>query len=163
MTYTLSEAVECLWPAASQREANPVRRKIQNWVTAGLVEPIGQKHGGRGAHRKFDDYEIWKIAVLLELGPYRVPVTVMNLVADLFNDTRLEARSKVRKNSLKRLTIDGYAELMDEAKLGNRPIYLRIYNAPEGLPRADFGTSSDLEPGSLSAIVVEIGAIWRAL
>jgi len=159
ISYTLSEAVERLCPAVSRGEAKSVRRKIQNWVTAGLVEPMGQKHGGRGTHRKFDDYEIWKIAVLLEVCAYQVPVTVMKLVADIFDDTRAEARSKIRKNSRRRRALDALAERMDQARSEDRPIYLRLYRNSEGRTTAELGTSSDLRSGSLSAIVVDIGAI----
>lgn len=161
VTYTLSEAVERLCPAASQKEVSPVSRKIQNWVTAGLVEPLGQKHGGRGAHRQFDRYEIWKIAVLLEIGAYKVPVTVMKLVADIFDDTREEARSKIRKNSRERRRVDKLAKLIDQAKSKDRSIYLRLYRTAEGPAAADLGTSRALRAGALSAIFVDIGAIWR--
>ena len=160
IAYTLSETVERLCPTASQRETYSVQRKVQNWVTAGLVEPIGHKHGGRGTHRKFDDYEIWKIAVLLEFSAYQVPVKIMELVAGLFDDTRVEARRKVRKTSRKRLTLDGVAERMDQAKSGDKPIYLKLDRVPEGPVTASIGPSIDLRPQSPSAIVVDIGAIW---
>lgn len=160
IAYTLSETVERLSPTAGQRETYSVQRKVQNWVTAGLVEPIGQNLSGRGIHRRFDDYEIWKIAVLLELSAYQVPVTVMRLVADIFDDTRAEARSKLRMNSRKRLTLDRFSELMDQAKSGENPIYLRLYRTPEGPATADLGTTSDLSSGSPTAIVMDIGAIW---
>ena len=161
IAYTLFETVERLSPTAGKRETYSVQRKVQNWVTAGLVGPIGQDFSGRGIHRKFDDDEIWKIAVLLELSAYQVPVKVMSLVADLFDDTRTEARIKLRRNSRNRQRMDQISLLMDQAKAGDKPLYLTLYRAPAGPVTADFGTTSDLRSGSLTAIVMDIGAIWE--
>lgn len=161
IAHTLFESVERLCPTAGERETYSVQRKVQNWVTAGLVEPIGQNFSGRGIHRKFDDNEIWKIAVLLELSAYQVPVKVLRLVADIFDDTRPEAISKLRMKSPNRRRMKRISKLMDQAKAGEKPLYLRLYRTPEGPVTADFGTTSDLSSGSLTAIVMDIGAIWE--
>jgi len=161
--YTLFETVKRLPKTAGKRETYSVQRKVQNWVTAGLVQPIDQNFSGRGIHRKFDDREIWKIAVLLELSAYQVPVKVMRLVADIFNDTRIEARSKLRRNSRNRRRMDRFSETMDQAKAGDKPAYLTLYRTDEGPVTADFGTTIDLRPRSPSAIVVDVGAIWQQI
>jgi hypothetical protein len=163
IAYTLSETVERLCPTASQRETYSVQRKVQNWVTAGLVEPMGQNLSGRGIHRRFDDHEIWKIAVLLELSAYQVPVKMMKLAGGLFDDSRVEARRKARKTSRKRRTLDGLADRMDQAKSGDKPMYLKLETAPEGPVTADIGPSIDLRPRSPSAILMDIGAIWEQI
>lgn len=85
-TYRLDELTRRLLPPdAKDEEVYRAKRRIQNWVTSGLITPVTPKHEGRGFHRRFDSHELCKAAVLLELVKYRLDAVLMEQVARKFD------------------------------------------------------------------------------
>ena len=98
-TYTLAELAPLLCPDCDEDETYRTSRKIQNWVTAGLISPVASKHAGRGVHRRYDRHELYKARVLLELGHYQVPNAVLSIVANLFDDVNPNRTSSLQRRS----------------------------------------------------------------
>ncbi len=71
-THTLAELAPLLCPDGDERAIYQTARRVQNWVTAQLLQPVGSAHSGRGVHRQFDRHELGKAAVLLEIHRYQV-------------------------------------------------------------------------------------------
>src|SRR5260221_5829338 len=84
----LSDVVAALTGLADPVASRSTARLVQNWVTAGLVRPVPQPPGGRGVHRQFDQAEVRKMAVLYELNRHRLPWTILQLAASLFDHLR---------------------------------------------------------------------------
>jgi len=63
ITFTLSDLAPLLCPEGDERGVYQTARRIQNWVTARLLHPVGGAHSGRGVHRHFDRHELGKAAV----------------------------------------------------------------------------------------------------
>ncbi len=167
-THTLAEFAPLLCPEGDEREVYQTTRRVQNWVTARLLRPVGGAHSGRGVHRHFDRHELGKAAVLLELHRYSMPTKVLELVAGLFDDARepskdveikgLRSPSPGQKNQQRALT-----KLLRRAWSGRNPVYLTLSLAPGDEIRAGFGTNLRLPKGSHSVVVVNLAGILSTL
>ncbi len=168
ITFTLSDLAPLLCPEGDERGVYQTARRIQNWVTARLLRPVGGAHSGRGVHRHFDRHELGKAAVLLELHRYQMPTKVLELVAGLFDDARepngdFEIKGmrgpspgQIRKQR-------PLAKLLQGAWRGRNPIYLTLHLAPDGEIRADLGGELALPKGSRSVVVVNLAEILSTL
>ncbi len=167
-TPTLAELAPLLCPDGDERAIYQTARRIQNWVTARLLEPLGGAHSGRGVHRHFNRHELGKAAVLLELHRYSMPTKVLELVAGLFDDARepnkdveikgLRGPSPGQKHQQRSL-----ARFLQRAWRGRNPVYLTLHLAPDGEIRADLGGKLALPKGSRSVIVADLAEILSNL
>lgn len=85
---TLSELTAKLCPSQQSDDLRKFSRKIQNWVTDGIVLPVTGKNEGRGVHRRYDQHETYKIAVLFEASRFKLPGVVLQELSVLFDDSR---------------------------------------------------------------------------
>lgn len=128
---TLSELSARLCSAKKASDIRKTSRKIQNWVTDGIVQPVSGKNEGRGVHRKYDELESFKIAVLLEATRYWLPGTVLQMLSGLFDDSRpakqdLKIKLGNRKKSSSKLhATKGFNQLLRRAR-SNKTAYLSI-------------------------------------
>ena len=167
-THTLAEMGPLLCPDGDERAVYQTARRIQNWVTARLLRPVGGAHSGRGVHRHFDRHELGKAAVLLELHRYQMPTKVLELVADLFDDARepsqdieikgLRGPSPGQIRQQRRL-----AKLLQGTWRGRNPIYLTLHLAPDGEIRANLGGKLALPKGSRSVVVADLAELLSTL
>ena len=167
-TYILSELAPLLCPEGDQRAVYQTARRIQNWVTARLLRPVGGAHSGRGAHRHYDHHELGKAAVFLELHQYQMPAKALELVAGLFDDARepngdFEIKG-MRGPSPGQIRKQGeFAKLLRRARRGRSPVYLTLDLTPASEIRAGFGTNLRLPRGSRSMVVVDLAKILSTL
>ncbi len=167
-THTLSELAPLLCPEGDERAVYKTARRIQNWVSARLLRPVGGAHSGRGVHRHFDRHELGKAAVMLELHRYQMPTKVLELVAGLFDDARelsqdfefkgVRGPSPGQKRQQRSL-----ANLLQRAWHRRNPIYLTLHLAPDGDIRAGFGANLQLPRGSRSVVVADLAEILSTL
>ncbi len=167
-THTLAEMGPLLCPDGDERAVYQTARRIQNWVTARLLQPMGGAYSGRGVHRHFDRHELGKAAVLLELHRYQMPTKVLELVAGLFDDARelsedFEVKQVRGPSSGQKCQQRSLANLLQGAWRGRKPIYLTLHLAPDGEIRADFGPNLRLPKGSRSVVVVDLAEILSTL
>ena len=149
-------------PAASQSTA----RLVQNWVTAGLVRPLPQPRGGRGVHRQFDQEEVRKVAVLVEMNRHRLPWAILQLAASLFDDLR-ELPDAVRQTrpaaalAAQQQRHAPLRALLRAAITGSRVVFLVIGANEDGHPevvlRGDDWRVADVR----SATFVNLTAVLR--
>jgi hypothetical protein len=158
---TLSGLVEQL--TADEDDRYRVSRKIQNWVTAGLVRPVGGYGKGRGVHRLFDRHELHKIAVLLELEQYQLPWNVLIRLAGIF-DAHLVRKHPVTRGAAdhrvgRRSMPDKLAAVLDQAIAGSAPAYLLMLSGKEG----QVIVSDNLRTAgkSRSAVIVNLTEVLR--
>ncbi len=167
-TFTLSELAPLLCPKGDDREVYQTARRIQNWVTARLLRPIGGAHSGRGVHRHYDRHELGKAAVLLELHRYHMPTKVLELVAGLFDD----ARGPSQDFEIKGMRGPSPGQIRQQRKLskflslawrGWNPVYLSLHLTRDGEIRADLGGKLALPKGSRSSVVIDLAEILSTL
>ncbi len=167
-TYILSEMASLLCPEGDERAVYRTARRIQNWVTARLLRPVGGAHSGRGVHRRYDRHELGKAAVFLELHQYQMPAKALELVAGLFDDARelkgdFETKG-MRGPSPGQIRKQGeFAKLLRRAWRGRSPVYLTLDLTPASEIRAGFGTNLRLPRGSRSMVVVDLAKILSTL
>ena len=167
-TYILSELAPLLCPEGDERAVYQTARRIQNWVTARLLRPVGGAHSGRGVHRHYDRHEFGKAAVLLELHRYHMPAKVLELVAGLFDDARepngdFEIKG-MRGPSPGQIRKQGErANLLRLAWRGQNPVYLTLDLTPASEIHAGFGTNLRLPKGCRSMVVVDLTEILSTL
>ena len=167
-TYTLAELGPLLCPGGDDRKVYQTTRRIQNWVTARLLRPVGGAHSGRGIHRRYDSHELGKAAVLLELHRYQMPAKVLDLAADLFDDARdvgegfeispLRTPSPGQRRQKQRLK-----ELFDSAWRGKVPVYLIMHVTPRDELDARLGSILELPNGARSVVVLDLTEILFTL
>ena len=161
-TFKLAELAPLLCPDCDEETTYRVSRKIQNWVTAGLIRPVGDKHSGRGVHRQYDDYELCKARVLLELGHFHVPNTVLQLAADLLDDCNPARESQLTRRSEGRQSrIDKMTCLMMGAIKGEKTVYLMVEQSGTGTLSATFSTDSKINPEWRSAVVLNLTQVIK--
>ena len=140
-----------------------VSRKIQNWVTAGLVRPASGSGTGRGVHRLFDVHEVRKIAVLLELEQYQLPWSVLSRVADLFDAYRIPDRPVPRgapeHRPARRRMPDRVAALLEQAVEGTGTAYLIMLPGKE--IQVSFSSSPEQAVRSRSAVIVNLTEVLQ--
>lgn len=168
MEYTLAELAQLLCPEGDAQAVYQTARRIQNWVTAGLLRPVGQVHGGRGVHRHYDRHELGKAAVLLELHRYQLPIRVLELVANLFDDAREPDEDP--ENAKGRGPTAGQqrqqrklARLLRSAWQQQRQVFLMLNHPATGDLQATLGTEPALADGDRSRVVVNLAAILSVL
>ncbi len=167
-TYILSELAPLLCPEGDERAVYQTARRIQNWVTARLLRPIGGAHSGRGVHRHYDRHELGKAAVFLELHQYQMPAKALELVAGLFDDARelkgdFEIKGMRGPSPGQIRQQRELAELLGRAWRAESPVYLTLNLTPASEIRADFGTNPRLPRGSRSMVVVNLTEIFSTL
>lgn len=168
MVYSLAELAPLLCPEEGKQAVYQTARRIQNWVTAGLLRPVGQAHGGRGAHRHYDRHELGKAAVLLELHRYHLPIRVLKLVASLFDDAREPdedpGNAKVRGFTPgQRRQQQNLALPLRSAWQQQRPVFLTLDLAATGELQSILGAEPALAEDARSRVVVNLTAILSAL
>lgn len=167
-SYTLATMAPLVAMSRNAREVYATSRKIQNWVTAGLVRPIGKRHSGRGKHRRYDGYELEKVAVLIELSRYQVPTVVLEVAARLFDDLR--EKDEVSDLLPKRPGVPGAAQSLSQmrtiyraAKAGKKGVYLLLGAGPDDQVVGGFGKRAQVPEGLASAVVVNISEVFSRL
>ncbi len=167
-THTLAEMGPLLCPDGDERAVYQTARRIQNWVTARLLRPVGGAHSGRGVHRHFDRHELGKAAVLLELHRYHMPTKVLELVAGLFDD----ARGPSQDFEIKGMRGPSPGQIRQQRKLskflrrawrGWNPVYLSLHLTRDGEIRAELGGKLALPKRFRSVVVVDLAEIISAL
>ncbi len=166
--HTLAELVPLLCPDGDERAVYQTARRIQNWVTARLLQPVGGAHSGRGVHRHFDRHELGKAAVLLELHRYQMPTKVLELVAGLFDDARgpsqdYEIKGVRGPSPGQRRKQQELAKLLRRAWRGQTSVYLSLHVNCGGEIRAELGGKLALPKGFRSVVVVDLAEIISAL
>ncbi len=167
-TYSLSDLAPLLCPSGDERAVYQTARRIQNWVTARLLRPIGGAHSGRGVHRHYDRHELGKSAILLELHQYHMPAKVLELVAGLFDDAResngeFEIKGKRGPSPGQIRKQRELAKLLRRAWRPGSQVYLTLDLTPASEIRAGFGTNLRLPRGSRSLVVVDLTEILSTL
>ena len=157
-----------LWPEGDERAVYRTARRIQNWVTARLLRPIGGAHSGRGVHRQYDRQALGKAAVLLEFHRYHMPAKVLELLAGLYDDARkpsedFEVKEARGPSPGQKRQQRSLAKLLQHAWRGQGPVYLTLYLTPVSEIRAGFGTNLRLPRGSRSMVVVDLTEILFTL
>lgn len=168
MVYSLAEFAPLLCPEGDRQAVYQTSRRIQNWVTAGLLWPVGQAHGGRGVHRHYDRHELGKAAVLLELHRYQLPIRVLELVAGLFDDAREPDEDP--GDAKRRGPTPGQRRrqknlrcLLRSAWQQQRQVFLMLNHPATGDLQATLGTEPALADGDRSRVVVNLTAILSAM
>ena len=167
-THTLAELAPLLCPDGDERAVYQTARRIQNWVTARLLRPVGGAHSGRGVHRRYDRHELGKAAVFLELHQYQMPAKALELVAGLFDDARelngdFEIKGMRGPSPGQTRRQGEFAKLLRRARRGRSPVYLTLDLTPASEIRAGFGTNLRLPRGSRSMVVVDLAKILSTL
>ena len=163
-TYTLAELTPLLCPNYDEEEAYRTSRRIQSQVNVGLIRPIKNKHVGRGVHREYTRFELYKARVLLELDPFQVPNTVLRLVADLFDDANPDRKSPLTRQSAgKKKQKKQLSSLLSKAITNEQSVYLIINQDETGVLQANFGTSIASNKSWRSAIVLNLTEIIRTV
>lgn len=166
--YTLAELAPLLCPEGDAQAVYQTARRIQNWVTAGLLRPVGQVHGGRGVHRHYDRHELGKTAALLELHRYHLPIRVLELVAGLFDDAR--ESDEDAENTKVRGPTPGQgrrqqelAGLLQSAWQQKRQVFLILNHPATGDLQVKVDTKAALADVDRSRVVVNLTAILSPL
>jgi len=163
-TYTLAELSPLLCPDCGEEEAYRVSRKVQNQVNVGLIHPIVSKHSGRGVHRKYARFEVYKARVLLELEPFQVPNTVLQLVADLFDDANPDRKSPLTRQSAgNKKRKKKWSDLLSNAIRNKQDVYLFIKQGEADKIQATLGGANDIDPAWPSALVLNLTKIIRTV
>ena len=166
--FSLADLVALVCPEDDERAVYQKTRRVQNWITEGLLRPIGDAHSGRGVHRKFDCHELGKAAVLLELYQSHLPNKFLDVIAHLFDDAR--EPSKDRRSKGLRPPTPGQirkqktlATHLENACSGQYPLYLTLYATRARVIKAKFGSRPDLSKDARSGVMVNLTEILSAL
>jgi DNA-binding transcriptional MerR regulator len=163
---SLSELVALVSDPADPDAARVTARLIQNWVTAGLVQPLARDRRGRGIHRQYGRDELCKIAVLLELNRHRLPWSVLQVVGIIFDDqhelpekvkqTRTSAALKIQsaKHARRRA-------VLDKAVSGESRVFLVIKPGDGGDPTVHLTQEQSEVLKMRSATVVNLSEVLR--
>ena len=161
---TLAELAPRLSGTSDGEDVYRTSRRIQNWVTAGLLHPVSGKHSGRGVHRRYDQHEIHKARVLLELVKFQMPSSVLQRVASLFDDLRPESDetgySGVRAPSPRtRRKLESMRRSLKRAKSGESRVYLIMPPTEKDDFGIQFSSNLKLQDDESSAVVVNLTAL----
>jgi len=163
-TYNLAKITSLLCPDCDERKAYRISRKIQNLVSSKLILPLKGDQTGRGVHRQFDRYEIYKARTLLELGQFQIPTSVLELVATLFNDLNPDRDSELRRESAgKRKVMTALRKYMADA-ISNEETILLVINSDETKPlAANLVRAKEFKPVWTSAIMLNLTDIFQSV
>jgi DNA-binding transcriptional MerR regulator len=102
--YTVGEMARRLARSGTPEEIAILTRQLRNWTATGLLTPIGEKHEGTGKHRRYDNVELLKAALLDVLARnFRVDITGLQSFVRLYEQQRwffatiLTAEARVRE------------------------------------------------------------------
>lgn len=165
LAYSLAEFVAAIVGTADNDVARETARRVQNWVTAGLVQPMADDRGGRGVHRRFDQHVLRKVAVLVELERYALPWSMLRRATSLFNGlrplsaklaaTRPPAAILAQSAKLKR-----NRAWLDRTIAGKGPVYLTM-QPTEGAVTVTITTTLPPLDKVPSAVVVNLTEVLR--
>ncbi len=163
-TYTLAEITSLLCPDCDERKAYRVSRKIQNLVSSKLILPLKGDQTGRGVHRQYNRYEIYKARTLLELGQFQIPTSVLELVATLFNDLNPDRDSELRRESAgKRKIMTALRKYMADA-ISKKDTILLLINPDETKSLvASLVRAKGFKPRWSSAIMLNLTGIIQSI
>jgi len=168
MRYTLAQLVDIVCPNEDERVEYRSARRFQNWVTAGLLRPVGDAHRGRGVHRIYDRHEIGKAAVLMELHRYQLPIGVLERVAGLFDDARPFGEGSVVRavrapSQGQRRRQRDLARPLERAWQAKAKVRLTLQAISDGDLRVKLGTELTEVEGASSMISIDLTAILTPL
>ena len=159
--YKLADMVAILGRKETPSEADKTAGRIPNWVRFGLLRPIGPAHSGRGVHRSYDRYELGKAAVLVQLAKYHQPLSVLQMVAEWFDDGRpTESGAAPRAGAgRKRNIIKAHVET---AWAGSNTVCLSV-NPESKVISVSVGPIGELGKSEVCRLVLNITAVLRNL
>lgn len=161
-TYTASTLAESLVPSRSEAELRKLNNLVRNWAAQGLLRPLPGSGGkGKGVHRRYDRWEVYKAAVLLELTRYGLPWSVLARVAGLFDDTRPLPRAIRQTRPQAALAVadkkrSARTDLLAAAIDGHQPVYLILAADASGGFTVEFGKDLTPPAGARSFAVVNV-------
>ncbi len=163
-SYTLADITLKLCPDCNEQESYRVSRKVQNQVNAGLIRPVKNQRTGRGVHRRFDQFELFKAKVLLEMHPFQAPNSVLILIADLFNDCNPNRNSSLTRDSTSRSKAkQKIRRYMSDAIDGKQDILLSINSDRSKRLQANICTAKEFDPAWRSSILINLTEVFRAV
>ena len=166
---TLSDLSKKLCSGQSPDELLKASRKIQNWVTDGIVLPVTGKNEGRGVHRRYDQHEACKIAVLFEATRFKLPGVILQELSGLFDDSRpidavLQSKIGVRKEpSLKKQVASEFNELLKRANTDKSAYMSVIPSDDDRSIQVSFSSDEKFIRNNSSAIVLNLTKILSTL
>jgi hypothetical protein len=84
-TYTVGEMAARIARTDAPEEVAAITRQLRNWSALRLLTPVGELHGGTGRHRRYDQGELFKAALLELLARnFRVDVTGLQKISEYF-------------------------------------------------------------------------------
>jgi hypothetical protein len=163
-TYTLAEITAKLCPDCKEQESKRVSRKVQNQVNAGLIRPVKNQYTGRGVHRRYDQFELYKAKVLLEMHPFQAPTSVLKLITVLLDDCNPDRDSTLTRDSSGRSKAkQKIRQYMSDAIDGKQDILLTInLDQSRGL-QANICTTKEFDPAWRSSILINLTEVFRAV
>ena len=163
-SYTLAEITLKLCPECNEQESYRVSRKFQNQVNAGLIRPVKNQHTGRGVHRRYDQFELYKAKVLLEMHPFQAPNSVLKLIAILFDDCNPDRNISLTRNSTSRSNEkQRRRQYMSDAIDGKQDILLAINSDQSRGLQANLCTAKEFDPAWSSSILINLTEVFRAV
>ena len=163
-SYALAEITLKLCPECNEQESNRVSRKVQNQVNAGLIRPIKNQHTGRGVHRRYDQFELYKAKVLLEMHPFQAPNSVLKFISDLFDDCNPDRNSSLTRDSTSRSKAkQKIGQYMSDAIDGKQDILLTINSDQSRGLQANLCTAKEFDPAWRSSILINLTEVFRAI
>ena len=163
-TYTLAEITAKICPDCNEQESYRVSRKVQNQVNAGLIRPVKNQHTGRGVHRRYDQFELYKSKVLLEMHPFQAPNSVLKFISDLFDDCNPGRNSSLTRDSASRSKAkQKRRQCMSDAIDGKQDILLTINSDQSRGLQANLCTAKEFDPAWRSPILINLTEVFRAV
>jgi hypothetical protein len=163
-TYTLAEITAKLCPDCKEQESKRVSRKVQNQVNAGLIRPVKNQYNGRGVHRRYDQFELYKAKVLLEMHPFQAPNSVLKFISDLFDDSNPGRNSSLtRESSSRSKAKQKIRQYMSDAIDGRQDILLTINLGQSRGLQANICTAKEFDPAWRSSILINLTEVFRAV
>jgi len=163
-TYTLAEITAKLCPDCNEQESNRVSRKVQNQVNARLIRPLKNQHTGRGVHRRYDQFELYKAKVLLEMHPFQVPNSVLKFISALFDDCNPDRNSSLTRDSTSRSKAkQKIRQCISDAIDGKQDILLTINSDQSRGLQANLCTAKEFDPAWRSSILINLTEVFRAV
>jgi hypothetical protein len=89
-TYTVGEMAGRIARTGADDEVAGITRQLRNWTGLRLLTPLDEPHQGTGHHRRYDDLELFKAAILELLARnFRVDVTGLQKFARAFDELQI--------------------------------------------------------------------------
>jgi hypothetical protein len=163
-SYTLAEITTKLCPDCNEQESNRVSRKVQNQVNSGLILPLKNQHMGRGVRLRYDQFELYKAKVLLEMHPFQAPKSVLKFISDLFDDCNPNRNSSLTRDSSSRSKIkQKIRQCMSDAIDGKEDILLTINSDRSNGLQANLCNAKEFDPAWRCSILINLTEVFRAI